>query len=184
MINFPGGKLFEAPNKLIPESECAWQMSADMRLKSIKGERINLMNDLITLHPATLLTISYSGFADPMVDSFREPFLAHQKTLRCGLIDLRPVPSRIKHLLWSPFAKWNASKAVPEDMQHAYFIYRGGRELREMLGVPNLFGGYAYLLDRAGRVRWRASGMAAEWELDTMFTCIQQISKQESKPQH
>lgn len=48
------------------------------------------------------------------------------------------------------------------------YAFGDAYEFRKVLGVPNLLSGYVFLLDRKGRVRWRASGMATEQELDSM----------------
>jgi ATPase complex subunit ATP10 len=172
MIN-SNGKLFEAPKNLLPGT--TWRLAPDLLLRALDGQQYSLLSDLVSCRPASLLTISCSGFADPMVDSFRTPFLAHGSHSACGLIDLRPIPSRIKYALWSPLVRRSARRQHPPDLHASYFVYRGGKELRTMLDVPNLFGGYVYLLDREGLVRWRACGTATGEELDTMFGCIRQL---------
>ena len=170
------GKLFDAPSKLLAADEDSLRLSSELVLTSLTGQRQKLLTDIVSRRPATLLTISGSAFSDPMAESFRTPFLSSDlPSASCGLLDLRPIPSRIKYVLWSPFVKRAARRSVPEDLQSSYFVYRGGRELRGMLDVPNLLGGYAYLLDREGRVRWRACGFASESELEGMFKSIKQL---------
>lgn len=169
------GKLFEAPKRLLPVTEHSLRIDPDWRLKSLDGQSCNLMQDLISKNPASILTISCSSFSDPMVDTFRTPFLESGLDRSCGLIDLRPIPSRLKYALWAPFVKRAAKKEVPTDMHISYFVYRGGRELREMLGVPNLYGGYLILLDKQGFVRWRASGSATAEELSNLFASIRKL---------
>lgn len=169
------GKLFEAPKTLLPISKDAPRIDPEWRLKSLDGHSCNLMQDLVSKNPASLLTISCSSFSDPMVESFRVPFLESGLIKSCGLIDLRPIQSRLKYAIWAPFVKRAARNEIRPEMQGSYFVYRGGREMREMLGVPNLYGGYVMLLDKQGIVRWRASGNATETELSSLFTSIRQL---------
>lgn len=170
------GKLFQAPTKLLPFTEDSPRLDPCYTLTALSCHRQNLMTDIVSRSPATLLTISGSAFSDPMVDSFRTPFLSSGfPNSTCNLVDLRPIQSRLKYVLWSQFVCRAARKSVPVELQPFYFVYRGGRELRAMLGVPNLLGGYAYLLDREGFVRWSACGMATETELECLFKFIKQL---------
>ena len=167
------GKLFAAPTQLLPALGDT-QVADPFRLRSLSGRSLNVLPDIVGLNRASLLTVSFTSFADPMVESFRLPFL-QQRPSDTQLIDLRPIPNMLKYAVWAPFVRRAALKSVPEGLQDTYFVYRGGKELRAMLGVPNLFGGYAFVLDRTGRVRWRASGFATEQELDTMFQVLKQL---------
>lgn len=167
------GKLFAAPAGLLPAAGDA-RVADAFRLRALSGRSLDVLPDIVARGRASLLTVSFTSFADPMVESFRLPFL-QQRPADTRLVDLRPIPSLLKYAVWAPFVRRAALRAVPEALQDTYFVYRGGKELRAMLGVPNLFGGYAFVLDRAGRVRWRASGFATEQELDTMFRVIEQL---------
>jgi len=173
MINL-NGKLFSAPTKLLPSMEDSFRLSPTFSLKALDGQRRNLM-DLASSHNATFVTVSCSSFADPMVESFRKPYLEQQPS--AGLLDLRPIPSRLKAFLWSNGIKRAARREIPDHLHPAYFVYRGGQELRGMLGLPNLYGGYVCLLDRDGVLRWRASGFATDSELELLFKCIDDLQK-------
>lgn len=142
--------------------------------KSLAGDLVNLKRDLIASHQATLITVSFTSFSDPMVDSFRDPFLTKfSMNRRIGLLDLRPIPSRMKYAIWAPLSKFSSRRSIPVDLQHNYFLYRGGQELRSGFGIPNLFGGYVFLVDQDARIRWNAAGFASDEELAQMheFTC-------------
>lgn len=173
MINL-NGKLFPAPTKLLPSSQDSFRLCPTFSLKSLDGQRRNLM-DLASTHKATLLTVSCSSFADPMVESFRKPYL--QQKFSAGLLDLRPIPSALKAFIWSSSIKRAARKEIPDHLHPTYFVYRGGQELRGMLGLPNLYGGYACLLDREGVLRWRASGFATASELDLLFKFVNELQR-------
>lgn len=53
-------------------------------------------------------------------------------------------------------------------------------DFRKVLGVPNLLSGYVFLVDRKGRVRWRASGMATEEEIESMVGCTRRLLQEEA----
>ncbi len=169
------GKLFEAPKELLKVGQNSPRIDPKWQLKALDGIRRNLLTDLVSDKPATLLTVSCSSFVDPMVRSFRDPFLQSSLVQKCGLIDLRPIPSSLKYIMWAPFVKMSARKEEPVNLHQSYFVYRGGRELRSMLQTPNLFGGYVYILDKSGSVRWLASGTATEEELNYMFSAIKDL---------
>lgn len=173
MIN-SNGKLFAATESILP-AYAASSIPPSYILKALDGQQCRLFQDLVQARPASLLTISCSSFSDPHVESFREPFLASEVP-RCGIIDLRPIPSRIKYAVWGMLVKRAARKTVPEALHRSYFVYRGGNELRSMLDITNLFAGYTFIIDRNGCIRWRACGTATEPELKSMFNCFNLLS--------
>lgn len=166
-----------ASAKMLPISETSFKLDPTLQLKSLDGQKTKLL-DLVSQRKATLLTVSCSSFSDSMIESFRQPFLkSPQIPSAAGLIDLRPIPSLIKYAVWGKLVKRAARQTVPVELYPGYFVYWGGKELRQMFGLPNLFGGYAIVLDGSGVVRWRASGTATESELQTMVDCFKQLAK-------
>lgn len=175
MIN-SNGKLFLAPTNLLPVTPESSRIDPNYTLKDLYGEHQNLLYSM-KKYPASLMTITGSGFAAPMVESFRSPLLDTVRKHNLGLFDLEPIPSRLKYILWSYCIKRSARKTVDETQYSKYFVFRGGKELRTMLNVPNLFGGYLYLFDKEGVVRWRACGMASKGEIQTLKQCIVDLTK-------
>lgn len=53
-------------------------------------------------------------------------------------------------------------------------------EFRKVLGITNRLSGYEVLVDRKGRVRWRASEMATKEELESMVTCTTRLLQEET----
>lgn len=76
--------------------------------------------------------------------------------------------TRLKWLFYSRLMRHMSRDMVPKELQHAFMVVYRPMALLEALQVPNHLGGYVYLVDRAGRVRWRASGQAEPLELETM----------------
>lgn len=63
----------------------------------------------------------------------------------------------------------DASTAGHPPMTEYGFHFGDTREARRELGITNLLTGYVYLVDAAGRVRWRGSGLAEQWEVEAML---------------
>jgi hypothetical protein len=51
------------------------------------------------------------------------------------------------------------------------YHFGDGAALRRQLTAPNKMAGYVFLLDAAGRVRWRGSGLADAQEVEHMLSC-------------
>jgi ATPase complex subunit ATP10 len=49
------------------------------------------------------------------------------------------------------------------------------QDFAAQLLLPNVYTGYAYLLDKDNRVRWRGSGQALEGEVEVMLLCAQEL---------
>ena len=49
------------------------------------------------------------------------------------------------------------------------------QDFAAQLLLPNVYTGYAYLLDRDNKVRWRGSGQATEQEIEAMLECTEQL---------
>ena len=44
--------------------------------------------------------------------------------------------------------------------------------------LPNVYTGYAYLLDRDNKIRWRGSGQALESEVEVLLQCTEELLKE------
>jgi hypothetical protein len=54
-------------------------------------------------------------------------------------------------------------------------------EFAAALELPNKYTGYAYLLDRENRVRWRGSGQSQDGEVDTLIQCVEQLRAEQQQ---
>lgn len=138
----------------------------------------------------TLICMAFRASAQSMVVSWSLPFAqkfagskwhASIKVFEISLIES------------SVLSFWPIRKLLLRTMRGANHGIKGGEELerkvmyafgdtyflRKTLGVPNLLSGYVFLLDKKGRVRWRASGMATEEELVSMVSCTSRLLEEE-----
>ncbi len=61
---------------------------------------------------------------------------------------------------------------------HPVFHFGDAKQLRRQLGAPNRMAAYVFLLDAAGRVRWRGSGAATGEEVDAMLRCAAELAEE------
>ena len=52
-------------------------------------------------------------------------------------------------------------------------------EIRETLQLRNSMIGYVFLLDREGRIRWKAHASPTEYEIESLLRCSQQLLEEE-----
>lgn len=105
----------------------------------------------------------------PHIESFRRPFLdSFVREGKCEIVEMRPLMTRLKWLFYSRLMRHMSRDMVPKELQPTFVVAYRPMGLLEALQVPNHLGGYVYLVDRAGRIRWRASGQAEPAELEAM----------------
>jgi hypothetical protein len=151
------GKFFSASQSVItPIALPEWTPT------TIMGKELSLRGHCIG--HVTLLTICFTAYSEPHLDTFRRPFLEAGGRL----VDVRPLMSRFKWLLFSRLLRSTALSTLPESIQNSFVVAYRPMELLDTLAVPNYLGAYAYLIDQNAQVRWKASGEATEIELATM----------------
>ena len=52
------------------------------------------------------------------------------------------------------------------------------QKLAEQLDLPNVFTGYAFLVDSKMRVRWRGCGLARPEEIQNLIKCAEMLSQE------
>jgi hypothetical protein len=60
-----------------------------------------------------------------------------------------------------------------------YLLILARQNFAKALELPNKYTGYAFLLDKDNKVRWRGCGQADPHELDTLFKCAETLVKGE-----
>lgn len=65
--------------------------------------------------------------------------------------------------------------SLPIEGRDSFVVAYRPMALLDALDVPNYLGAYVYLIDKQGRVRWKASGQATEDELVTMNRLKKQL---------
>lgn len=171
-----GGKFF--PSTSSPLSAAQAPTLPEWRDVAISGKPFDLLAD--TRHKISLLTVCFSAYAEPHVESFRRPFLEQYASRPgFGIVDVRPLMSRLKWLIFSGVLKRTLRQVVPEGVRDSLMVAYRPRELLERLEVPNHLGSYVYLIDGEGRVRWRASGQASAEDLSSLTRAINAVASEQ-----
>ncbi|KAL1557680.1 hypothetical protein AAHA92_08231 [Salvia divinorum] len=127
---------------------------------------------------ASLISLSFRESSRAMVDSWTSPFLkafAHSSDVHLYEVSLTDqwLLSRkvIRKLLLKYMRK--PTPAEKQDALQRQIVYSFGDHyyFRKELKIVNLLTGYAFLLDKSGRVRWSGTGAATEEELSSLLTC-------------
>lgn len=139
---------------------------------------------------ATLVCVAFRASAQPMVLSWSSPFaqkFADSKSRdSIKVFEVSVIESLvlsvwpIKQLLLRTMRGSQGTHEAHELERTVVYAFGDTYDFRKVLGVPNLLSGYAFLLDRKGRVRWRASGMATEEELESMASCTSRLLQEET----
>lgn len=137
---------------------------------------------------ATLICLAFRASAQAMVVSWSSPFAESFKgsspsmnvfevsVIESSVLSLWPIKRLLLRIVQG------SSQREGNDALERKVVYAFGDtyEFRKVLGVPNLLSGYVFLVDRKGRVRWRASGMATKEELESMTSCTTRLLQEET----
>jgi len=129
---------------------------------------------------ATLICMAFRASAQPMVVSWSSPFAQNfsvspsinvfeVSVIESSVLSLWPIKRLLLRIMRGSQKEGNALE------RKVVYAFGDTYDFRKLLGVPNLLSGYVFLLDRKGRVRWRASGMATEEELESMASCTTRL---------
>ncbi|KAG0556504.1 hypothetical protein KC19_11G058900 [Ceratodon purpureus] len=177
-----GGKIALASTSLTPVAGSPRFPSLDVHIP--KGAALTLPLEDCS---AALVCVAFRASAQPMVVSWSAPFaqkfagstsvkVFEVSVIESSLLSIWP----IKPLLLRTVRGAQGTNDANELERTVVYAFGDTYDFRKVLGVPNLLSGYAFLLDRKGRVRWRASGMASSEELDSMALCTSRLLQEES----
>ncbi|EFJ28953.1 hypothetical protein SELMODRAFT_410829 [Selaginella moellendorffii] len=123
----------------------------------------------------TLVCLSFRNSAEAMVDSWVSPLReAFPSTSDIQVIELSWVESGVlsfvpvRHLFLMCI---NSSKACTKADRKLLYAFGDSYDFRKELRVTNRLTGYMFLVDRAGRIRWRSSGQASPEEASHLVSC-------------
>lgn len=180
-----GGKIAPASTSLAPVAASPLFPSLEVCIP--KGRTLTLP---VQDSNAALVCIAFRASAQPMVVSWSSPFaqrfggatlcdsvkVFEVSVIESAVLSLWP----IKWLLLRTMRGSESSDAVKELERKVVYAFGDTYEFRKVLRIPNLLSGYVFLVDRKGRVRWRASGMATKEELESMATCTTRLLQEET----
>ncbi|KAK9865425.1 hypothetical protein WJX84_005808 [Apatococcus fuscideae] len=133
---------------------------------------------------ASLICLAFRSGAEDSLTSWRRPFQQHfhssGKHAHVALYELALIDSQVMSI-W-PFrqlilsgggrqqqAAAAAGSAAAELPATALWYFHDVRPIIRAIGCTNKLTGYAYLVDKRGRIRWRASGQAQPDELHSLL---------------
>lgn len=160
-------KLFRTSEALLPAAEAA--SMPPLQFESLAGPVL----DVPRRDRHTLLLLSFNQLGLDNVKSWREPVERHLQAsisgtrkgkARLQVVQLNVGESGLFKLLARPLRAAFA-RGIPEQRRDAVGTwYKDFAPWREALGVTNNLIGYAFLIDKAGRIRWRACSNCVSFE--------------------
>nr|AKM76487.1 AT1G08220-like protein [Hypseocharis bilobata] len=135
-------------------------------------------SDGIPIPKASLLCLSFRASSQTMVNSWSVPFLDTFSTSKnVQLYEVSLIDSRL--LCWKPIKKLllrmmrKSNSGGRNDALQSQIVYSFGDHyyFRKELKILNLLTGYAFLLDKFGRIRWQGFGLATKEELASLLSC-------------
>ncbi|CAN6601746.1 mitochondrial ATPase complex subunit Atp10p [Trichomonascus vanleenenianus] len=96
------------------------------------------------------------------------------------IVDINLPDSKIKEQLVHMFS-WNLRRSIDPSRHGRYFVSRKGvsNEMRRAIRADNPYAGYIYLVDRACRIRWAASGDATEQDRANLWKFARALTKED-----
>jgi hypothetical protein len=145
--------------------------------KALSGEKVSLPADCRGF--VTLIAIAFQRGAQGMIDSWYEPFsreFGDNPGVRFFEIPM------IGSAYWRHLSGWIDSgmrSGIPV-IKHPYVVtyYGDVFPYRRDLGMEDPALAYLFLLDREGRIRWRAKGYGEEEDVAGMRECIGRLLKE------
>ncbi|KAJ3067570.1 Mitochondrial ATPase complex subunit atp10 [Quaeritorhiza haematococci] len=161
-----GAKLWEAPKTLRAQN-------ISPALPVVKGTNLlGTPTDLHTLlqNKISLVTFVFTAFGEPHAQSFIDPFVKEFGGVEgCQLVQLNIEENWAK----APFLRMCTPlirRRIPKEQQANYIMhYTSIEQPRKQVGMTNRLLGWANLVDRQGRIRWQAHGVATEGEIKTLI---------------
>lgn len=91
-------------------------------------------------------------------------------------VDINIEQNKLKAMLITFFVP-SLRKTIPEDRHDKYFIVKQGvtDEIRSQVGLVNGKVGYVYLVDGQGKIRWAASGVATDDEIEALVKGMERL---------
>lgn len=180
------GKIFRSPVSFFKGEKSLY--FPNFIEKNINGERIEFFKALagkvnvIRVFQSVAganATETYfkSGELDYLTKNYKD-FV--QKFPKVQLIDLNIPLDSLKNTILN-MSKSNIKKSVPEERQLGYFILPHSvfnHEVRENLLCDNNYGGYIYVVDEQGRIRWCTSGNSDEADVKLFHKVLMGLSKE------
>lgn len=183
-----GGKLATASQSLLPAMDSI--QFPTLKVESHNGKQLILppgqtcADEKLETSPNTevaLVCLAFRANGQGLVKPWILPFINSFKAVdNIGIYEISYVDSWFLSL--AP-VKWLLLRAMRSSrteckvdrMERIFYAFGDSYEFRKSLHVTNLLTGYIFLLDKHGRVRWRAYGKSTDEEVSSMISCTSQL---------
>lgn len=165
--------------ELIPASSA--RQFPKLSMKSLAGNTV-FISEQAGRNAGTLVLLAYRSFADDQITSWREPFCtAFPPTSGVQIFDVAINETFASQTL-SGFVQRLQRRSLDRSL-HDYYLALNESILtvRQILPSTNSLLGYAILLDRQGRIRFRAAGNANEDAAAKLVRAAKQLIDSERK---
>ncbi len=127
-----------------------------------------------------LYTFACKQWGAELANSWLQAFLASDLVDKIPAVHLNIVEWGFLGIVKGTFIKSMREKKIPKERWHlTAYAFGGLMEFATKLLLPNKFTGYAYLVDNAGRVRWRACGKAQPQDVERMLAIANMLLKEQ-----
>ena len=168
-----GGKRFAAPDGMAkPQASEPFPPMEATAIDGTSSLRLPLPGTV------TLVLLGCRGYARPMLDAYRAHFEAKCAAERgCAVVELWLVERMFFRFMSTAFVRELRTRYPEPERQKSIICYDRADvdELKSRLGVFNSITGYAYVVDKRGRVRWQCHGPPEPGELLTLERCISEL---------
>lgn len=152
-----------------------------IKTTSLSTKRIVIHDEALTTS-VTLVMVAFRSFADGQLQSWRHAFESGLPAERVQWYDVTINESFGARALSGFIQRLQRGRTDP--WLHDYYVAfnsRAREPLEVLLPSVNRMFGYALLLDRQARVRFRASGMATQDGLETMLRCAKELIAEDER---
>lgn len=152
-----------------------------IKTTSLSTKRI-VIEDEVREKPVTLVLMAFRSFAQKQVDSWRIPF-ENDIGVKDGQVFDLTINETWAAQAFSGFTQLMLRHRTPPE-KHDYtlaFNSKAREPLEDLLPDDNRLFGYALLLDRKARVRYRCAGMATERSSKKFLAAAREIIEADGK---
>lgn len=152
-----------------------------IKTTSLSTKRIVIHDEALT-SSATLVVVAFRSFADDQLQSWHHAFVSELPPERVKWYDVTINESFGAQALSGFIQRLQRGRTDPS--LHDYYVAfnsRAREPLEVLLPSVNRLFGYALLLDRQARVRFRASGMATQEGVETMLRCARRLIAEDGR---
>lgn len=122
---------------------------------------------------AKLVVFAFKQYGLGLLPSFYTPFLdKYHENPHVELIEICFVEHKFLSLLKGMFISGLKRKISSDRHANTGYVFGGVMDIAERMNLPNVFTGYAFLLDTDNKIRWQRCGEAEEGDILSLHVCV------------